>query len=104
MMTMMTMMTMMMIISKIYHHRQRKRRHHQHHHQHHDQALKGNDDNNGDDDSNDSIYRYDEYLTPAMCDKLEGLDLLLGGWPNVRIILLMAFFVTSRHPCLFIST
>ena len=29
---------------------------------------------------------------------------ILGGWPNVRIILLMAFFVTSRHPCLFIST
>ena len=28
----------------------------------------------------------------------------LGGWPSVRIILLMAFFVTSRHPCLFIST
>ena len=27
----------------------------------------------------------------------------IGGWPNVRIILLMAFFVTSRHPCLFIS-
>ena len=28
----------------------------------------------------------------------------LSGWPNVRIILLMAFFVTSRHPCLIIST
>ena len=33
-----------------------------------------------------------------------GVYYKLGGWPNVRIILLMAFFVTSRHQCLFIST
>ena len=42
-------------------------------------------------------------LTPRTVVGLAVLS-LLGGWPNVRIILLMAFFVTSRHPCLFIST
>ena len=44
------------------------------------------------------------FLPEIMITSHDNTTFVIGGWPRVRIILLMAFFVTSRHPCLFIST